>query len=244
VIRWIPADGESIETDPPQPDTWGIDWDSRITWGPTSGMEFSPASMSAYTKAEAAGQAYELKYGFTWTPPGAEDPDGTLVETDDGDGDRIGWLDFEVNGAQVEITVTYTASIACNGPFVGYISLQRNRPAPQHTKVELTKPATDITVQRSQDILLEVRWSTTKRGKLGAPEPTGFAPCTYRTEIQITSYPDFEFHHDTPTGTFPLRLSGGIPNSGVYQVKAVLYVSDGRKWRESGRSQVRTITVR
>lgn len=123
VIRWMPAAGETMETDPPQPEIWGVDWDSRITWGSTSGMEYSPASMSAYTKAEVAEGSYELNYGFTWTPPGPDDPDGTLVESGDGDGDRIGWLDFEVNGPAVEITVTYTASIVCNGPFFGYISL-------------------------------------------------------------------------------------------------------------------------
>lgn len=206
-------------------------------------MEHSPASMSAYTKAETAGAVYALEYGFTWTPPSPGDPDGELVPTGDGDGDRIGWLEFEVNGPEVQITVTYTASLVCHGPFVGYLQLARAQPARQQTTVEIVRPPNNIVVRAGETVTIEARWSTTVRGKPGAPsDPPGRV---YRVWISVTN----QFGTNSPSvdvnnaaGSFTVNYPFVVP--GVHSVKSSLYVSDGKRWRRIGRSSERQITVR
>jgi hypothetical protein len=238
-FEWV----EDYPGETPQPETWGIDWDHTLTWWGTSGLEYESGGISGYTKAtvntSGGTSSHELSGSATYVPPGPASEQGDL-------GELIGWLEFPLNGHSPSVTVAYEAGIIVFGPVFAQIGLQRGGGGKAAHSVSIINPsngAPPVSVGANVDI--DVDYSTTRRGKAGAPVPPGKTPTPYKVLITVQppsgAAQTMTFQVSTASGSV---AAGFVPNAvGGWKIFCALEVSDGKKWHRVATTGPRVVTV-
>jgi hypothetical protein len=164
----------------------------------------------------------------------------------------VGWLDFTLEGENPSVTVLYQASVTVTGPAMVWFAQKRTPAATKASRIDIESPSGNTSLQPNEPISILVKWSTTDRGKPGAPEiDENGNPVnpTHRYLVMITAMPQQGLIHQKPVFTNDAsntvaRLFGFPAGSGVVTFKATLYVSDGKKWHpKAATPQVVTATI-